>query len=217
MTQWITQMMTSYGYFAVFFLIFIENVFPPIPSEVILLLGGFMTTYAGLNPVLMILVSTLGSLAGAYLLYFIGLKLGTPGINKVLSGKVGRVIKLTVEDFERSQKWFNTKGEIAVFLCRFVPLLRSLISIPAGIAGMNLAKFSILTFVGSLIWNTIFTYLGRSAGAGWEIYSEKMDVISKYVVIVLGLLLLIFAGVFYMRKKKEAERLSKEKDKSSDK
>lgn len=205
MNEWIINLMTQYGYLAVFFLIFIENVFPPIPSELILLLGGFMTISTGLNPVIMIIVSTLGSLAGAFLLYFAGLKLGVPGITVLLKGKVGKAIKLSVEDFEKSQKWFNTKGEIAVFLCRFVPLLRSLISVPAGIAKMNLAKFTALTVIGSLIWNTIFTFLGRSAGVGWKAYSDKMDVISKYAVLVLGVLFLVILGVFYLKKKKKDE------------
>lgn len=214
MNEWITQMMSSYGYFAVFFLIFIENIFPPIPSEVILLLGGFMTTSAGLNPIIMIIVSALASLTGAYLLYFIGLKLGVPGIEKLLDGKVGKAIKLSNEDFHKSQTWFNNKGEIAVLLCRFVPLLRSLISIPAGIAKMNFAKFTVLTFIGSLIWNTIFTYLGRGAGAGWEKYSQKMDVISKYVVIALGVIFIILVAIFYIKKKKkEDQKRTKDKEK----
>lgn len=206
MNEWIKTMLMNYGYFAVFFLIFIENVFPPIPSEVILLLGGFMTTYMELNPILMIVASTLGSLAGAILLYYIGKKLGLLGVEKVLNGKIGKTIRLTNEDFLRAHSWFNTKGEIAVFLCRFVPLLRSLISIPAGIAQMEMKKFTILTVIGSLIWNTIFIYLGRYAGAGWEYYSTKMDAISKYVVIVLGVIFVIAAAIFYFKKKKKAEQ-----------
>lgn len=205
MNDFIIKSMTNYGYFAVFFLILVENVFPPIPSEVILLLGGFMTTYAGLNPFLMIIVSTLGSLAGAYLLYFLGKKLGAPGIQKILNGKIGKAIRLTNDDYLRAQEWFTKRGEKTVFLCRFVPLLRSIISIPAGIAGMDLKIFTILTIIGSVIWNAVLIYVGRAVGANWIVIGEQIDKYSKYIVLAIGVLGVLGIIYFYVNKAKKSK------------
>lgn len=204
MNEWIKNMMINYGYFAVVFLILIENVFPPIPSELILLMGGFMTVYAGLNVILMIIVSTIGSLLGAYVLYYLGYKLGNLGINKLLDGKVGRAIHLTSDDFLRSRKWFEEKGDRAVFLCRFVPLLRSIISIPAGVAKMELKKFTLLTTIGSVIWNTILIIVGRFAGQNWEKYS---DVLSSYFdKIGIAAVLLVVLYIVYKTVKSHKDK-----------
>ena len=143
MQEIIINLMNQFGYIGIFLLIAIENIFPPIPSEVILTFGGYMTTYSNLNVPLVILSATLGSLLGAIVLYAIGKILNKERLMKIVSGKVGKILHLKKEDIESADKWFDTKGEKCVFFCRFIPIVRSLISIPAGMSEMNIPKFLI--------------------------------------------------------------------------
>lgn len=144
MQEIIINLMNQFGYIGIFLLIAIENIFPPIPSEVILTFGGYMTTYSNLNVPLVILSATLGSLLGAIVLYAIGKILNKERLMKIVSGKVGKILHLKKEDIESADKWFDTKGEKCVFFCRFIPIVRSLISIPAGMSEMNIPKFLII-------------------------------------------------------------------------
>ena len=143
MQEIILSIMNVYGYLGVFLLIMIENVFPPIPSEVILLFGGFMTTYSKLSIVGMIVASTLGSLFGAIILYYIGKIFNKDRLKKIISGKLGKILRLKASDIDKADSWFDNKGNKTVFFCRFVPLIRSLISIPAGMSEMPILKFII--------------------------------------------------------------------------
>ena len=160
MQEIIINLMNQFGYIGIFLLIAIENIFPPIPSEVILTFGGYMTTYSNLNVPLVILSATLGSLLGAIVLYAIGKILNKERLMKIVSGKVGKILRLKKEDIESADKWFDTKGEKCVFFCRFIPIVRSLISIPAGMSEMNIPKFLIYTTIGSLIWNSVLVVVG---------------------------------------------------------
>ena len=115
MQEIIINLMNQFGYIGIFLLIAIENIFPPIPSEVILTFGGYMTTYSNLNVPLVILSATLGSLLGAIVLYAIGKILNKERLMKIVSGKVGKILHLKKEDIESADKWFDTKGEKCVF------------------------------------------------------------------------------------------------------
>ena len=141
MEQIIIDLMEKFGYLGVFLLIAVENIFPPIPSEVILTFGGFMTTYTSLNVVLVIVFATLGSVVGAIVLYYIGKILNKDRLIKIVNGKIGKVLRLKASDIEKADNWFDTKGQLTVFFCRFVPIVRSLISIPAGMSEMPMKKF----------------------------------------------------------------------------
>ena len=189
MQEFIISLMGQFGYFGVFFLIALENVFPPIPSEVILLFGGFMTTYTSLNIALMVVAATLGSLLGAIVLYYIGKILNKERLKKIVSGKVGKVLRLKEKDIDMADHWFDTKGNKTVFFCRFIPIVRSLISIPAGMSEMPMAKFLLYTTVGSAIWNTVLIVIGNRVGENWE---SILGVFDQYSHIVLILLILIF-------------------------
>lgn len=136
MQELIIGVMSKFGYLGVFLLILIENIFPPIPSEVILLFGGFMVGSFNLNMIFMIIASTLGSLVGAIILYYVGYILNKDVLKKITKGKIGKILKLKEEDIDSADKWFLNKGKNSVFLCRFVPIVRSLISIPAGMSKM---------------------------------------------------------------------------------
>jgi len=153
MQEMILQIMDQFGYLGVFLLIAAENIFPPIPSEVILLFGGFMTTYTALNIAGMTAAATLGSVAGAIVLYFVGKIFNKNRLEKIISGRAGRILKLNNSDIEKADSWFDGRGDKTVFFCRFVPLIRSLISIPAGMSEMAMPRFLAYTSLGSLIWN----------------------------------------------------------------
>ncbi len=203
MEQVIIDLMEQFGYLGVFLLIALENIFPPIPSEVILTFGGFMTTYTSLNVPLVIVFATLGSLVGAIVLYFIGKILNKDRLIKIVNGKIGKVLRLKAEDIEKADKWFDTKGQITVFFCRFIPIVRSLISIPAGMSEMPMKRFLIYTIAGSAIWNTVLVVLGSIMGENWNSIVSFMD---NYSHIALIILVILFIGVviyFYYRRSRK--------------
>ena len=207
----IIDIMNQWGYLGVFFLIAVENIFPPIPSEVILLFGGALTAAAlggKLSVFWMIVAATLASLAGAILLYYIGKILKTERLKKIVSGKVGKVMRLKPADIDRADKWFDEKGNITVFFCRCVPLLRSLISIPAGMSEMKMGKFVLYTVVGSAIWNTILVTIGHNLGNNWESILGFFDNFSSIVLavcVVIAVAVLVWWFGFYRRGKGEAK------------
>lgn len=199
----IIDIMNHFGYFGIFLLIAVENIFPPIPSEVILLFGGFMTTYTKLNIVGVVIAATLGSVAGAIVLYYIGKILNKDRLKKIVRGKIGKILRLKETDIDKADAWFDTKGQKTVFFCRFIPIVRSLISIPAGMSEMNLKKFLIYTTLGSAIWNVVLTIAGSIASKNWE---KVLGFFDQYSHIVMGLLIIIFVIfiiTFYKKKRKQ--------------
>lgn len=202
MQAFIEMFINKFGYLSVALLIAVENIFPPIPSEVILLYGGFATTKSNLNVVLVILFATIGSVFGAIVLYLLG-RILTPARMEFLINKYGKFLRLKMEDIEKAEKWFNTKGSLTVFFCRFIPIIRSLISIPAGISKMSLPKFFFYTTVGTAIWNTVLVYLGAITGENWHSIEAIFDKYSKvfYVLIaVAGIAFLVW--FFWLRHRK---------------
>ena len=186
MREAVFQVMDSWGSIGIFLLILIENLFPPIPSEVILTFGGFMTTYTAMTAGEAIAAATAGSVAGAVVLYGAG-RLATPSrLERFLGGRVGTLLHFQKEDVEDAAEWFEKRGKAAVLFCRCVPIIRSLISIPAGMAQMALAPFLFLTTVGSLIWNTVLICAGAAAGASWERVMETVDAYSNTAVWAAG-------------------------------
>jgi len=195
--QWITEFMEQYGYFGILLLIMIENLFPPIPSEVILTFGGFMTTTSNLTIFGVVLASTLGSLAGATLLYGVGRVLSAERLEAIVV-RYGAVLRLKPEDIRKADAWFDRYGTWAVFFGRLVPVVRSLISIPAGSSGMRFPTFLALSTAGTLIWNTALVSLGAAVGASWDIIVHYMDLYS-YVVYALLALGCVAAAGWYVR------------------
>ena len=203
MQEFIINIMNSYGYIGVFLLILIENIFPPIPSELILLFGGFMTTYTKLNIIGMIISSTLGSLIGALLLYKIGTIFSKEKLKILISGKLGRVLKLKNSDIDNANKWFTNEGKKTVFFGRFIPLIRSIISIPAGINKMNISKFITYTLLGSAIWNLVLIILGHIVGRNWKVILKIFKLYSCFALLLLFILLIILIIKLYKNKSKE--------------
>ena len=202
MQEIIISIMESFGYLGILLLITIENVFPPIPSEVILLFAGFMTTKSKLTLVGVIIVSTIGSLIGAIILYLVGRLLNKERLIKIINGKIGKILRLSEKDILKADEWFSKKGTKTVFFCRFVPVLRSLISIPAGISGMNIPKFLIYTTIGSLIWNAVLSYMGMVTGENWEKILAVFETYSTVIKIILLIGVIVLIYIFYRKKQK---------------
>lgn len=203
MQEFIINIMNICGYIGVFLLILLENIFPPIPSELILLFGGFMTTYTKLNIIGMIISSTLGSLIGALLLYKIGTIFSKEKLKILISGKLGRVLKLKNSDIDNANKWFTNEGKKTVFFGRFIPLIRSIISIPAGINKMNISKFITYTLLGSVIWNLVLVILGHIVGRNWKAILKIFKLYSRFSLLLLFILLIILITKLYKNKSKE--------------
>lgn len=205
MENWIMDVMNAYGYLGVAILITVENIFPPIPSEVILTFGGFMTTFTKMNVIGVILSATVGSVAGAIILYEAGRIISPAKLQHLLSGRVGRWLHFKPEDVEKSICWFDSQGNYTVLLCRCIPIVRSLISIPAGMARMELGKFLVMTTVGSLIWNIVLVTLGAVAGASWQrinVYMETYSDVAGAVIaigVVIGIALFVKKRFFSKR------------------
>lgn len=205
MQEIIIALMDQFGYFGILLLIAVENIFPPIPSEVILTFGGFMTTYTSLNVAGVIVFSTVGSLMGAVVLYGIGRIFNKERLMKLVSGRIGKMLRLKVKDVESAENWFEKRGNGAVFFCRFVPIVRSLISIPAGMSEMKPAPFLLYTAAGSLLWNTVLVVIGSIVGENWERVVAKMDAYSNITFIILVILFISAAGGFYYNRRKQKE------------
>ena len=187
MRELVLELMGEYGNLAVFLLILVENLFPPIPSEVILTFGGVMTVCTDMTPIGVILFSTAGSLAGAVILYSVGRFLPDEVFRKLLCGQIGHLLHFRLEDVDLAKGWFRERGRSAVFLCRLIPIVRSLISIPAGIARMPFVPFLVFTAAGSLLWNTVIVYVGRIAGDSWEKVSAAFGVYSDLFLMIAGI------------------------------
>ena len=193
MQETIRVLMGDYGNPAVFFLIMIENLFPPLPSEAILTFGGFPGV---------ILSATAGSLMGAVLLYLVGYLIPEEKLKELLEGRIGKLLHFRAEDVDKAREWFLKRGSGAVFFCRLIPVVRSLISIPAGLSRMPLIPFLFLTTVGSFLWNTVLVMAGRAAGNSWEKVSEALGVYSDVILMVGGGAVALLMAVHLIRNSK---------------
>lgn len=204
MQEVLTYMMNTFGYLGVCFLIAIENIFPPIPSEVILTLGGFMTTYTRLTVPGVIVFSTIGSLIGALILYRIGMELNRERLGHVMESRMFRRLGFEKTDVEKTIAAFERHGKKAVLFGRCIPIVRSLVSVPAGMAQMNLTVFLFYTTIGSTVWNVLLVSLGATLGASWETILVYLNRYSGAVRLVL----LAGGGVFLVRMIKRKKKIS---------
>lgn len=201
MQEIILMIIENYGYIGIFSLLCIENLFPPIPSEVILTFGGFMTNYTSLTILEMIVISTLGVIFGAIILYYLGYVLNKNRIIKFSKSRVGKILRIKEENILKSNDWFLNKGYKAVFYCRFIPIVRSLISIPAGMCKMNFFRFIIYTFFGTIIWNSVLIVLGSILGSSWGKIIVVLNKYSKITWIVLIVIFIFLTIKIFIRKK----------------
>ena len=188
--SFIVGIISGIGYLGIFILMALESMITPIPSELVMPFAGFLVSQGKLSLVAVILAGTLGSLAGSLISYYTGYFGGRPFVLKV-----GRYLLLHESDLRWTEGFFRKHGEKTIFICRFIPAVRHVISIPSGVGKMDIKKFSAYTFAGSLIWVSILTYSGILLEDNWkQLYSftEKFDII----VIVF---ILILIGIFVRR------------------
>jgi membrane protein DedA with SNARE-associated domain len=196
MQEWITNTMNSLGYLGIGLLMFLENLFPPIPSELIMPLAGYTATFPNtqIQVIPAIAAGVIGTILGAIPWYYAGLILGKQRL-QVLAGRYGKWIGISGEDIEKSVNWFQKHGTKAVLFGRLVPGIRTLISIPAGISKMPVVPFFLYSTIGTIVWVTLLTYAGYFLGKNYKLVEDYIDVITK--VVVFGVLLVIAAFIGY--------------------
>jgi membrane protein DedA with SNARE-associated domain len=180
---WVVDVVDALGGAGVGALVFLENLFPPIPSEVVLPLAGFAAAQGAFSVVEAVLWATAGSVLGALVLYGIGAAVGT----ERLAAIADRVPLTSGADVHKADAWFDRRGQYAVFFGRLVPGVRSLISIPAGVTGMPLTKFTVLTTLGSALWNVLLVGAGYLLGSQWTLVEEYVGPVGRVVLILLAL------------------------------
>jgi membrane protein DedA with SNARE-associated domain len=199
----VTSWISAYGYPGAFFAALLETIFPPIPSELIFPLIGFTAQTKGLgleNALGMATIGALGSTVGSIAIYFVALRLG-----KTVFLRLGKYIRMGESDLNKSEKWFENHGAIAVFAGRMAPGIREIISIPAGISKMNISKFILFTFAGSLIWCISLTLVGYYIGDAWNKFvggSGVFNIIS--IAIIVGILAVLGYHYYNKRYKKSS-------------
>jgi len=184
MADWIIQMMESLGYLGIGMLMFLENLFPPIPSELIMPLAGFTVSQGKMSFLPAIAAGTLGTVLGALPWYFAGYYFGETRL-KAWADRYGRWITVSSADIERAVKWFNRRGGRAVFLGRLVPGVRTLISLPAGLAEMNFPLFLLYSTAGTVLWTALLTWLGYALGENYSAVEQYLGPVSKIVLVTL--------------------------------
>lgn len=182
MLEWIQHTITTLGYPGIVGLMFLENVFPPLPSEIIMSFAGFTTVESNLTLVGVIIAGTVGSVLSTLPFYVLGRSVSVERL-KAWADRYGRWLTLSSRDIERAQSWFDNHGGKAVFICRLIPGIRSLISIPAGMARMNLVPFLFYSALGTSIWMTILATLGRLLGENYTLVETYLGPLS-YVVLI---------------------------------
>ena len=199
--DWIVGLMETLGAPGVGIAILLENLFPPIPSEVVLPLAGFTVAQGSLNLITVFIWSVLGSVIGAYILYGVGAWLGLERLRKIADW----MWLVRASDVDKSMEFFHKHGKPSIFFGRLIPGIRSLISIPAGLDRMNLVMFGLWTTLGSGIWNAILIFLGLKLGENWEQATAWADTYSKVIYVVLILIILGFLAYFIRRAVKERQ------------
>ena len=192
-SEWVLAIMAKFGYLGIIFAMFAENVFPPIPSEVIMPAAGFAVARGDLNLLLVVVAGTLGSVLGALPLYYFGSLFNKERLID-FTEKYGKYVFVKPDDVISADDWFNKHGKKAVFFGRMVPGIRSLISIPAGMNKMPLLPFIILTTAGAAIWTTLLTLAGYHFGQNYEVIEKFLAPYSKIflgaaiVIVIIWLL-----------------------------
>lgn len=198
LAAWVVDVMDTIGAPGAGLLVALENLFPPLPSEVILPLAGFTASQGEFTVFEAVFWTTLGSVLGAIALYWIGAALGRRRLRAV----VDRMPLVDLDDVDRTEAWFARHGKATVFLGRMIPIFRSLISIPAGIERMSFWLFVVLSAAGSLVWNTVFVLAGFYLGENWHIAEQYAGVFSKVVIAAV----LVLLAVWVIRRVRRGER-----------
>lgn len=189
-------LISGMGYIGVFFLMVLESMVFPIPSELVMPFAGYLIAMGNFTWAGVLIASSLGTIVGSLISYYMGYY----GGDKILR-RYGKYVLIEEEDLEKTEKWFKKRGELTIFVARFIPVVRHIISIPAGMAKMDMKKFIIYTLLGAMIWNMFLAYLGYLLGKNWNLirhYSEPIS-IAVAVLLVLGFAYFVYKHI--LRKK----------------
>lgn len=197
----ITEFISKWGYLAITILVLLENILPFIPSEIILTFAGLLSTKSDLSLPMLFVISTVASFVGLLVLYYISRLVSEERLYRFVD-KYGKWIKLKGKDVARANDWFKRYGEVAVLVCRFVPVLRVLITIPAGINRMNLVKFVVLSLIGTTIWNFALIYLGSLLSDSWDVLMNGIHTYSYVMYVLLAVVIIYIIYRFVKRKRK---------------
>lgn len=196
LTNFIIQTISNSGYAGIFFLMVAESALIPIPSEVIMPFSGYLVSTGKFNVIGVIMAGSIGNLVGSLIAYFVGMYLGRGFVLKY-----GKYVLLKKSHLETAESYFQKYGNKAILISRLLPAIRTYVSLPAGVAKMNLKKFSAYTLIGSIIWNTALTYIGITLGQEWDTirkYSSYFDVI-VVIAVIIGII------CYWKRRRKPAE------------
>jgi membrane protein DedA with SNARE-associated domain len=180
------SIISTLGYVGIFFLMMLESMVIPVPSEFVMPFAGFLVASGTFNFYLVIVASTLGSISGSLIFYYVGKTSG-----HTLVERYGKYVLVDTQDIKKTEEWFSKRGELTIFIARLVPVVRHLISLVAGVGKMEVKKFTLYTILGATLWNAILTYLGLILGQHWDEVSQYMESLDIVVVIV------IIAGIVY--------------------
>ena len=190
LVYWITYIIGLTGYAGIFLLMLLESAGAPIPSEIIMPFSGFLIVSGKLNFWLVVLIGASANLIGSIFAYLGGVWGGRPMLEKW-----GKYLLISRRDLDLADRWFKKHGELTVFFSRLVPLLRTFISFPAGVAKMNFKKFCVYTFLGALPWVWLFTWLGVKMGENWELIRKKIETFDIFILAIAVLIV-----VWYIRR-----------------
>jgi len=197
--QNLTNLINTYGYLAVFLLMTAESALIPIPSEITMTFAGFLSGTGHMNIWLAIFIGASGNLFGSLLAYWLGKAMGEEWI-RISIKKWGKWVLIHEKDFDISLNWFKKYGQGITFGSRLLPIVRTFISLPAGIADMNIVKFGVFTFIGSFIWSGLLAYLGLKLGQNWLAIEPYFR---KFQFLIIGLIVLGIAYFLYIHLKKK--------------
>jgi len=198
----ILSVISSLGYAGIFVFMILESMVFPIPSELVMPFAGFVAAQGQLNLILVIVFSTIGSIIGSLLSYYMGKRWGSR-----LIVSYGKYIFVDIDDLKKTEEWFKKRGELTIFASRLIPVVRHLISLVAGIGKMNVKKFSLYTIMGAAVWNSLLAYLGYVLGQHWDevtSYTEELNII-VVILLVIGCMYYVYRHL--KRRKKIANRI----------
>ncbi|MEV4480521.1 DedA family protein [Micromonospora coxensis] len=204
LTGWVAGVIDSLGAFGVAFLVALESIIPPIPSEIVLALAGYLASTGRFNLVLIVLAATVGSLVGALVLYWVGAALGEDRLKHWLD----RLPLVDLDDLEKADRWFERYGRWAVLIGRVVPVVRSLVSVPAGANRMPMGEFVLLTTLGSGVWNSLIVGLGYALGSRWEDVDRYSSWFNYAIFVVFAFMIVSWVVKKVRRRRARRERES---------
>ena len=197
--SWIVKVAAALGYPGIFILMFLESTFFPFPSEVVIIPAAYLAAQGQMNLFLVIFMGILGSIAGALFNYYLAVKLGRPLILSLIK-RFGKYVFITEKAYNKTGGYFRTHGEISTFIGRLIPGIRQIISLPAGLARMNKAKFVVFTGLGAGIWVVILAVIGYFIGSSQELIEQYLNR-SLFYIIIFSIIIIFFYVWWYKRKK----------------